>query len=364
MKTRSNSRNGSALLTVLGIVAVVAVVCGMLGVTALTQTRSTQITRDMLRARMIAESGMNKAYNTVKGNYALVNGYQLNESFNGGTYKVHSVTLPGTDVNRAQFFAEGTYGLGKVVMSADLENRALRTGEDDNFFPLDCDLLVGGTLTLSGNFNSDVTRIHSNGSSEMKGSANLSGAQVTVSSAGTAAWKNHKITDNVTLLSNEPARVIYPPALQAAIEALIDCAEQNNAVYANAASIPFEPPGGVAYCTGSDAGWSGDGTGCFIFAGTYGNKHIAVNSVNGYPALVVLSPSSIQFNAGTVIHGALILPNSSLKFNGHAAIYGPMLIGQSMVGNGTADLYAGGGQGFSLPPTQQSADYVVITAWH
>lgn len=368
MKTSSKARNGSALVAVLGIVTVVSIVCGMLSMTASNQARGSQITRDMLKARMIAESGLNKAYCAVKGNFALANGYRLNEAFDGGSYKVSAVPLPGAAANRAQLLSEGTYGLGKVVVSADLKNIPLILAGNGapNYYPLDCDLLVGGTLTLSGNFHSDVTLIHSNGSSEMKGSANLSGVQVTVSSAGTAAWKNKKVTDNVSLLSNRPARVIFPPALQTAINALIACAERNNAVYANAASIPFAPPGGVAYCTGSDSGWSGDGSGCFIFAGTYGNKHIAVNSVNGYPALVVLSPSSIQFNAGTTIRGALILPNSSLKFNGHAAIYGPMLIGQTMVGNGTADLYAGtSGQGFNLPTAEaEQKDNVVITAWH
>jgi hypothetical protein len=35
-----------------------------------------------------------------------------------------------------------------------------------------------------------------------------------------------------------------------------------------------------------------------------------------------------------------------------------------MTGNGTADLHAGDGQGFTLPPTGTVADNVVVTAWH
>ena len=365
MKARVNGRAGSALLTVLGIVAVVSIVCAMLGASAVTQTRSSQITRDMLKARMIAESGLNKAYNAIKGDFALAQGYQLAESFGGGAYTVRAVPLTGVSANRAQLFAEGTCGLGKVVVAADLENRhkveAVGGGGSD-YYPLNYDLLVGGTMKLSGNFNADVTKIHSNGAADMGGSANLGPDQVVVSSSGTAAWK--KQPSNVTLQSNKPAQEIFPGPLATAIERLKAYAQAHGAVYANAASIPASPPGGIAYCTGSDAGWSGDGTGCFIFEGMFSGKHLNVESVNGHPSLIVLSPSSLQLNAGTVLHGAVLLPNSSLKFNGHAEISGPLLVGQTLTGLGTADLYAGDGQGFNLPPQQKAVDSVVITAWH
>ncbi|MDD4101309.1 MAG: hypothetical protein PHU80_01590, partial [Kiritimatiellae bacterium] len=65
-----------------------------------------------------------------------------------------------------------------------------------------------------------------------------------------------------------------------------------------------------------------------------------------------------------VINGALIIPNGSLHINGTATINGAIVIGQSMSGNGTANLFAGDGQGFSLPPDPSVTDNVVITAWH
>jgi hypothetical protein len=169
----------------------------------------------------------------------------------------------------------------------------------------------------------------------------------------------------VTLLSNQPSKVIYPPALEAAVNGLISYAQSKGAVYASGASIPAVPPGGVAYCTGSDSGWSGVGTGCFIFAGAFSTKHMTLSAGSAnYPALVVLSANSVQFNAGTVITGTLLLPTSSLKLNGQAAIYGPVLIGQSFTGNGTADLWAGQGQQFLVPVPATMTDNVVITAWH
>ena len=365
MRTRIKERTGSALLAVLGVVAVVSIVCGMLSVTANNQARGSQISRDMLKARMIAESGLNKAYCAVKKDFSLASGYRLKETFDGGSYKVNAVPLPqGAVENRAQLLSEGVYGTGKVIVSVDLENRRpVAAGDNpDNFCPLASDLLVGGTLTLKGNFNAEVTEIHANGNADLGGSASVDNA--VISSAGVAAWK--KKPASVTLKSYQPARVVYPSELEAAVETLKAHAQANGAVYATGAQVPASPQGGVAYCTGSDAGWSGEGTGCFIFEGPFNSKHVNLTAANNYPALVVLSPSSIQFNAGAVIRGPVILPSSSLKFNGHAAIYGPMIVGQAMTGNGTADFYAGtGGQGFNLPPAAvEQEDNVVITAWH
>jgi hypothetical protein len=362
MKTDVNARNGSALVAVLGIVAAVSVVCGMLSVAAVNQARATQINCDMLKARMIGESGLNKAYQAIKGNFALVKGgYVLSEAFAGGTYSVRSVALAGAGQNRAQLFAEGLYGAGKVVVAADLTNcvQVVGSGSPD-YFPLDFDFLVGGTMTISGNFHLHVSQMHSNGNADLGGST--SSDPCVISSAGTAAWK--KKPANVTLLSGQQARVVYPASLEAAINKLKASAQANGAVYANGSQIPSSPPGGIAYCTGSDTGWSGDGTGCFIFDGVFNNKHVNITAPDGYPALVVLSPCSMQFNAGAYIYGALLLPSASLFLNGHAAIYGPLLVGQNLSANGTADLWEGSGQGLTTPPSQTVLDKAVITAWH
>jgi len=363
MKARVNGRAGSALLTVLGIVAVVSIVCAMLGASAVTQTRSSQITRDMLKARMIAESGLNKAYNAIKGDFALAQGYQLAESFGGGAYTVRAVPLTGVSANRAQLFAEGTCGLGKVVVAADLENRTLMTSSDTgDFFPLEADLISGGYTRLTGNFGAQITSIFSNGDIDLKGSSDVEA--MIVAGAKSISW--HKMPANVTVLPNQPAREIFPAALAAAIQSLIAYAQQNGAVYDRASAIPNSPPGGVAYCTGTGAGWRGGGNGCFIFEGDFSAtySHLTITAANGYPALIVLSPSDVKFSAWTEIHGAVLLPNSSLQITGHADLYGPLLVGQTIKGSGTADMYAGDGQGFTLPPQQQAVDSVVITAWH
>lgn len=356
-------QNGAAMVTVLGIVAVVSIVCGMLSLSASQQARSSQITREMLKARMIAESGLNKAYCSVKTDFTQAQSYTLTETFDGGTYTVTSSTLGSEDGNRAQLVSVGVYGLGRSVVSADLENRPHTTEvSSDGFFSLDYDLISGGDMTLTGNFGANVNTVFSNGDINLKGSTDVEA--MIVSGAKTIQW--HKMPENVTVMPEQPAQEIYPESLATAIESLIAYALKNGAVYDDAADIPASPPGSVAYCTGSGSGWRGGGTGCFIFAGDFSStySHLTVTSADGYPALIVLSPSDVKFSAGTEIHGAVVLPNSSLQITGHAALYGPLLVGQTIKGSGTADLYAGDGQGFALPPQAEVTDRLVITAWH
>lgn len=356
---------GSAILVVLGIIAVVSIAIGMLDFTASQQMRSSQITREMLKARLIAESGLNKAYNSVKKDFSKVSsGYTDAASFGDGTYAVKTLLTAG-NANRVQLVSEGKCGLGKAVVSVDLENRPITTSDGDtadDYFDLLFDLLVGGTLDLKGNFKANVTDIHANGNATITGSAETDAK--TVSSGGTVTWK--KPNGTVTLLSNQSSVEILSDALVAAINQFIEYAAENDAVYGSGSDIPSSPPGGVAYCTGDASGWSRTGSGCFIFAGdaSFQGNAVNVSSVDGYPAIIVLGSGEVKFNSGTEVHGAILVPNGSVRLNGHAAIYGAILVGQGMTGNGTADLYAGDGQGFNLPADETTTDNVVVTAWH
>ncbi|HPO36817.1 MAG TPA: hypothetical protein PLU38_04995 [Kiritimatiellia bacterium] len=366
-KNRENK--GSALLIVLGIITVVTITAGAMSFTATQQMRSAQITRDMLKARLIAESGLNKAYNSVKTDFTRISSCSEKGDLGGGTFTVHAVTALGGNPNRAQLVSEGLCGLGRAVVSADLENIPVKTGDDDasdDFFPMFYDLLVGGDLLLNGNIRALFDAIFSNGTLTVGGSSFLGATKL--SSAKKVVIKNpKKVSGPYTTEENCPPQAISPEALTAAIDAFKAYAQANDAVYASGADIPVAPPGGVAYCTGDASAWSGQGTGCFIFEGevSFQGSGIDVQSVDGYPALIVLSASEVKLNADAVVHGAIIMPNASFKVNGHAEIHGAILVGQGMGGNGTADLYPGdAGQGFNLPPQQTITDNVVITAWH
>ncbi len=366
---RIRRKNGSSLIVVLGIVLIVGISTGALSYHATQQMHAAKVTREQLKARLIAESGLNEAFHAIQNDFSLVNSYDKEADFGDGTYTVVAapmVTADGSVVpNRAQLVSEGVCGIGRATVSIDLENRPFTVPDDDladNFFNMFYDLLVGGTLDLKGNFEVDFSDMHANGDATISGSAALDGK--TVSSAGTVTWK--KADGTITLLSNQSPVEIITEALIQVINDFIAYAQENNAVYASGADIPETPEGGVAYCSGSADGWSRQGTGCFIFAGdaSFQGQALDVTSVSGYPALIVLGTGEVKINSGSEVHGAMLVPFGSVKINGHAAFFGPILVGQGMTGNGTAELNAGDGQGFNRPPTQITADNVVITAWH
>jgi len=351
--TRRQRQKGTALIIVLGVIAVVTITAGAMSYTATQQMHAAKVTRETLKARLIAESGLNKAYNAVKGDFSKITTYAENGAFGDGTYSVRAVANLGGNPNRAKLISEGHCGIGRAVVSADLENIPLVTSGDDSglvFFPLPYDLMVGGTLEFKGNAKAGFRLIFANGKIIVSGNASSFADNAVFRSATEVEIKQeHKMTGNYTVEDTDVApEAISSEALMAAIDALKAYARQNGAVYSSASEIPNSPPGGVAYCTGGSEGWNKKGTGCFIFEGEVSiqGSGLDVQSVNGFPALIVLSASEVKINAGGVVRGAIILPNASFHANGHSEIYGAILVGQAVKLNGTADLY------------------VIITAWH
>lgn len=367
--TRRQRQGGSALIIVLGIVAVVTITAGAMCYTANQQMHAARVTREILKARLIAESGLNKAYNEVKNDFSKIGSCVQSGTLGDGTYAVRTVTALGGHPNRAQIISEGRCGIGRATVSADLENIPIITSEgsgDANFIRLPYDLQVGGKLDFAGNAEALFELIYALRDLTVRGNPTFADVVSFFSSAGIDI-KAGNIDGSYEMFENQPPQAIVTAVLITAINALKEHARKNGAVYASGAEIPDAPPGGVAYCTGGSKGWSGKGKGCFIFEGdvSFQGSGIDIESVNNYPALIVLSASEVKFNADAVIHGALLFPNASFTVNGHAEIHGVILVGQSARINGTADLYPGeGGRGFEVPPEERVKDNVVITAWH
>jgi len=367
--TRGQRQGGSALIIVLGIIAVVTITAGAMCYTANQQMHTARVTRETLKARLIAESGLNKAYNEVRGDFSKIDSCAQSGTLGDGTYAVRTVTALGGHPNRAQIISEGRCGIGRATVSADLENIPIITSEgsgDANFIQLPYDLQVGGTLDFAGNAEALFELIYALRDLTERGNPTFADVVSFFSSAGIDI-KAGNIDGSYEIFENQPPQAIVTAVLIAAINALKEYAIKNGAVYDSGDEIPDSPPGGVAYCRGDAKKWSGQGTGCFIIDGevSFQGSGIDIKSVNNYPALIVLSASEVKFNADAEIHGAIILPNASFTVNGHADIYGVIVVGQSARINGTANLHQGvGGRGFEVPSAESVKDNVVITAWH
>jgi hypothetical protein len=185
-------------------------------------------------------------------------------------------------------------------------------------------------------------------------------AATRITSSGTVTI-NKKVTPAPTTANGVPIETL-PAGLEAAIDELIAFARQNGEVYADGVAPSASPAGGIAICEGfPPANWTG-GEGCYIFLG--GGKivlnNVTINNVNGYPSLVFKNTAEISFTGNVNLNGAVLLTASSLRFTGNAQVHGSLVVGGTVDGNGTANLY--GGDGFTRPPTV--TDNVVISAWH
>ncbi len=361
---KRKQEQGSALVTVLGIILVVSIASGMLSFMATQQMRAAEINREMLKARLIADSGLHKAYNDVKHslkNVTAIYGSKKTESFGQGTYTVGGTVWQAADGARwARLESKGVCGIAHSTTSMLLKNES--GSSTNNFYDMTYNLLVGAALSLNGNFAANVKTIHANGDVTISGSAD--GTAVRVTSAGVVSIKKQDASEFVGLSRQSP-KEIFTAALRVAIDTFIAYAEINGAVYKPGDTIPMSPPGGVAYCMGKSSdfnpSWGGAGNGTFIFLGDVDlqGSGVNLNAQNGYPALIGLGTGQVKINSKAVVNGAMILPNGSMHLNGGAKINGAILVGQSMTGNGTADLNAGVGTGFNLP----DYDYVVVKAY-
>lgn len=356
------NKNGTAIITVLGLVCLICIVSGYIAYTASQEMRISRVIRESLKSKTIAESGLNVAYSLIKTNFSIINNLNLYQPFGNGTYKVTSYPDMNNS-NRFKLVSVGTFGeLGRYKVSADVENRQTFSQQNiqDSFFSLGFDLLCLSDINISGNFGAGVNSIHGNGNIRVTGASVLEA--LTITSSGTVSLK--KEIPGVTIETSVPL-VPNPRNLHYTINELIAFAIQNSEVYKDGEYPSANPIGGIAVCTGfPNPNWRG-GTGCYVFLG--GGKivlnGVTVNNVNGYPSIVFLNPSNVSFTGNVTLNGAVLLPYSSLNFNGNSNIYGPLVVGASISGNGSANLFSGVfGQGFNRPPN--ISDNVVISAWY
>lgn len=373
MKTK-NKKQGTALLTVLGIISIVIIISTMLAYTCQQQTRSSLITRDMLKARMIAESGLNKAYHAIKSDFSKTKNYTtpISENFDTGSYTVQCRTFSDDKANRAQLTATGVCGLGSVIVGADLENIPLSDGsggDDSNYFALDYSMFINGTLFGRGNGNYTLDSIHSNNDMTFKGSTDFY-KPLDLSSSESIDLGKKQSGDVGSLTENAP-HVTIP---QVPVESFIAVAEANGQIYSSVNDLPANPPGGVAVCTATSAKWNNIAaqTGCYIFLGSFqisSGLNLNADPATGYPALIVMGTSVHISGSGNKdwhhINGAVYAPNASMHITG-GTIRGPVVCGQDLDYSGTGNVFDGGSiQGFNLPPPEETTiDNVIITAWY
>lgn len=381
----SQEQAGSAILAVMGIVFLVAAVAASMVITGRQQVFSAVHLRDYVKAEMIAEAGVNQAYNVMKTNFAArldPNNFPAT-SFDGGTY---DATVVSTYTNKATITSTGVYGSATAVVKVDIQNYpSLSTNGApvQGVDPYGFSILAGGDLGWAGNSDMQMSNgwLHCNGAYSANGINIVKGnveshngitmiGGATITGTGQAPTISGGNIGN-PVIGPVPTKTV--PSID--LTPYYNAALANNQVYSSGKNISgtVTPPGGIMWVNGSMTVGPGTFTGCFIATGgielqTTGNDTITFKKVNRYPTLASRDGSIVIKQTKLFsFTGLIYCKTGNFDKQGNGDVYG---IGSIIAaGNVTKN---GGWSGMiysdptPVPPggsDTSTRDKVIIVAW-
>jgi hypothetical protein len=149
---RSRSqRNGSAILTVMFVIMVMMIVAGSLHAFSSAMPRRVRLMTDAIRAKAIAEAGINRGYSMLREDYAgNLSAFPLSDAaFAGGGYHVRLVNL---STNRVRLVSDGHFGAADALVGIDARNAAIYDpgSRDAPLSPFAYAIFANGNFFING----------------------------------------------------------------------------------------------------------------------------------------------------------------------------------------------------------------------
>ena len=392
VRNSKRSRQGSALITVMALVLLVPLIAGSMVVFSQQQAYSVKRQTDQIRAKALAEAGVNEAYSRIATNFAArtsTNLFPLT-SFGGGTYKANITTVA---TNRALICCTGVYGRATARAILQVQNYVQSTtnGGGGPVGAYACAIMANGLITISGSGDFNVGTngiIHGNNTFSKSGSGNFvaqrtevcsgtdlsgswtfdmdfaSGGDCTISGSGQI---NHniqcdalgcsgsfKVLGNGTVLTySKSGSGGVMGTLTTGVDSVVPtiaipnidltpyylCASNNGQVF-NGKSISgssnVQPTGGVMWVNGNlSISGSGNLIGCFIATG---NIDISGSGsqikVNQYPALVSRD-GTINISGSQSFHGLIYAKTGAFGKSGSGLVLGSIICGGNFTASGS-----------------------------
>jgi hypothetical protein len=382
---KCRQQKGSALLAVMGIVFLIAIVAGSMVVMGRQQIFSASHLRDYVKAQMIAEAGVNQAYNVLKTNFAAranASNFPLTP-FDGGTY---DATVISVSSNTASITSTGLYGSATATVKVDIQNCPSTTTNGaplPGVDPFGFAILSGGDLGWAGNSDMELSNgwMHCNGSYVANG--------INIVKGNVASHLGITMIGAASITGIGQAPVIQGGGITQPVQATVplvsvpnidltpyyNAALANDQVYGSGKILSgnVSPPGGVMWVNGSMTVGNGEYTGCFIATGpiemkTTGNNTITFNKVNNYPVLASRDGSITVKQAKTLtFNGLIYCKTGSFDKQGNGDVFGTGAIiaagNVSKNGGWSGMLYS---DPTPIPPggaNTSTRDKVIIIAW-
>lgn len=383
MKTRydkCDGRAGAAFMTVMIVVLIISFVSSAIVSMAMYQPRSISRVRDYIRAKAIAEAGVNQAYSMLVTNFAArYNAAAFPQtSFGGGTYDV-TVSPVGTDA--AFLVSEGTFGTATARAAVDLKNYGETEPSTGPSSAWGHSIFANGTINLNGSgtlFGSAFTNqdLIQNGAIEWGASDNTCDVYTvgqfrvngTADIFGEVYAPVILVTgqNNITATHEQSVPPIRFPILD--LTELYNTAVTNGQVYSggtyNSNVVLGNIPGGVAWFNG-DVRFKKTLTfsGCVIATGDIRFDGSFSNTREGNLPAIISRDGGILINGSHTVEG-LIYCAGDLRMNGSGTIEGSIVVGGNIDLNGSYGIVT---YNYSAPPgvgnDGNSGDVIGISAW-
>lgn len=118
------SRNGGGIVTVMFVMMVMMIVAGSLHAFSISMPRRVRLMTDAIRAKAIAEAGINRGYSMLREDYTgSRSAFPLSDSaFGGGRYDVRLINLSS---NQVRLVSTGHFGIANALVGIDARNSGM-----------------------------------------------------------------------------------------------------------------------------------------------------------------------------------------------------------------------------------------------
>ena len=379
MKTmKTGNCRGSALVTVLIVLTTVTAYLGIVVSSSLQRAYSATKLADRVRAQLVAEAGVTKAYSILVTNWSARIG---DESFPEIEYaggKFDCTVIPNETLNMAKIACIGTYGKDQITVIMDVKNNGSPTAGTDGSLSAVTNaaygygILAGCDIEFNGGsgFNLGNGKVHANGVFLKGGNGDLTAGELTFreSTILNGTWNiiaNVRCDKNITtkgsgdfygnvecdvlklgaqsvvngnkVLGNSVVDNVTIPLID--LTPYYNIALANGQVYGSSqvlvGNITVEPEGGVMWVNGRlDVRSTGTMKGCFIATESIDiSGSIDFAAKNGYP-LLVSRDGDIDISGGGTYVGLIYAKNGNFEKNGDGDVNGSVICGGSFLAGG------------------------------
>ncbi|MDZ4199264.1 MAG: hypothetical protein U1E27_08270 [Kiritimatiellia bacterium] len=165
----TRKRSGSAIVTVMIVILVAMAAAGSLFAMSSAMPRRAKRMTDTIRAKAIAEAGINRAYSLLRDGYAAgIAFFPIGATFADGRYDVTIETLSG---NESRVVSVGRFGSAVARVGADVRNASDSNsgGEGVPTTPYEQAIFANGNLNINGSPKEVTGAMHTNNDFSLSG---------------------------------------------------------------------------------------------------------------------------------------------------------------------------------------------------